>query len=78
MSFLTALLIINIQAAPVPRGPMDVFFWEGPSNAGHFLATFLVMWLSASFAPSLLLSVELGAILLCLVTLCQRCARVFI
>lgn len=27
---------------PVPRGPVDFFFWEGPSDVRHFQATFLV------------------------------------
>jgi hypothetical protein len=35
----------------MPRGLVDFFFWEGPSNAGCFPATFLVMWGLASFAP---------------------------
>jgi hypothetical protein len=41
-SFLAALLIIDIQAAPMPRGPEDFFFWEGPSYARHFLAAILI------------------------------------
>jgi hypothetical protein len=47
----------------VPKGSVDVFFQEGPSDVGPFLATFLVMWRLVSFAPSLLLSLELRAVL---------------
>jgi hypothetical protein len=60
----------------MPRGPVDVFLREGPSDVGRFPTTFLVMWRSTSFTSCLLLSLELKVVLLCLVTLCRRYAWV--
>lgn len=68
-SFLAALLITNIQGGAVPRGPEDFFLQDSPSDAERFPDTFLDTWGSASLGPSSLLSLVLGVIVLCLVTL---------
>jgi hypothetical protein len=51
-SFLTALLIIDNQWTPVSKESVDFLFWEDPSGAGRFLATFFVIRGSHAPTPS--------------------------
>jgi hypothetical protein len=41
-----------IKGPPVPKGPADFFYWEGPSAVGRFLATFLITRGSRTSTPT--------------------------